>query len=56
MKTSKYSKSEKFCLKVLNKRNKFLEGVFPFSKEGRARAVKFTQNKTDKLKIVKSKI
>lgn len=57
MKTKHYSKSKKiYCFKVLNKKNKFLEGVFPFSKEGKAQALKFASAREDKLKIVKSKV
>jgi len=40
----------------MNTRNKFLEGVFPFSKEGKIQAQKFIENKTEKYKILKSKI
>ena len=57
MKTKHYSKSKKiYCFKVLNKKNKFLEGVFPFSKECKAQALKFASAREDKLKIVKSKV
>lgn len=52
--SSKFKKA--YCLKVMNTRNKFLEGVFPFSKEGKIQARKFVETKSEKYKIVKSKI
>lgn len=52
--SSKFKKE--FCLKVMNTRNKFLEGVFPFSKEGKIQAQKFVETKSEKYKIVKSKV
>lgn len=57
MKTKSSSKSKKaYCFKVLNKKNKFLEGVFPFSKEGKIQALKFVNVSEQNLKIVKSKV
>lgn len=57
MKTKSSSKFKKeFCLKVMNTRNKFLEGVFPFSKQGKIQALKFVETKSEKYKIVKSKV
>ena len=57
MKIEPSSKSKnKFCFKVLNKKNKFLEGVFPFSKEGKSQAIKFASARKEYLKIVKSKV
>lgn len=57
MKAKFSSKSKKvYCFKVLNKKNKFLEGVFPFSKEGKIRALEFVNVSKENLKIVKSKV
>lgn len=57
MKAKSSSKSKKvYCFKVLNKKNKFLEGVFPFSKEGKIRALKFVNVSKQDFKIVKSKV
>jgi|APGre2960657423_1045063.scaffolds.fasta_scaffold01130_11 hypothetical protein len=57
MKAKSSSKSKKvYCFKVLNKKNKFLEGVFPFSKEGKIQALKFVNVSEQNLKIVKSKV
>jgi len=57
MKTKPSSKFKKaYCLKVMNIKNKFLEGVFPFSKEGKAQALRFVEAKKEKYKIVKSKV
>ena len=57
MKIKSFSKPKKtYCLKVTNARNKFLEGVFPFSKEGKIQARRFIETKTGKYKITKSKV
>lgn len=40
----------------MNTRSEFLEGVFPFSKEGKIQAQKFVKTKNEKYKIVKSKV
>ena len=57
MKAKSSSKSKKvYCFKVLNKKNKFLEGVFPFSKEGKIRALEFVNVSKQDFKIVKSKV
>lgn len=57
MKIKASSKSKKiYCFKVVNTKNKYLEGVFPFSKEGKAKAIKFASSKDEKYKIIKAKV
>lgn len=56
MKTKKYIKSESLCFKIINKKNKHLEGVFPFSTAGKVKAGCFLKSKGGDYKIIKSKI
>jgi hypothetical protein len=56
MKAKKYTKSKFSCFKIINKRNKYLEGVFPLSKEGKDLAEKFAKKLGKNFKMVKSKI
>jgi len=56
MKTKKSSKRKSFCLKIINKNNNYLEGVFKSSKEGRIMAKNFAKKRGENFKVVKCKI